>query len=108
HSGSDTLPSIYCLFGGWCRSTGPAWYDDIELVPAASAGMPGPVGRAVDVVARHYARRAPADSVVETLISLKPADPALATAILQGLAGGWPEGQSSAPKVSCSDAAKAR
>jgi putative membrane-bound dehydrogenase-like protein len=105
NTGTATRVSINCLFGGWGRSTGAAWYDDVELVPAASAGMSGPVGRALDVVSRHYAQRAPADSVVATLTSLKSADPALADGVLQGLARGWPEGQSSAPKISEEQAA---
>jgi putative membrane-bound dehydrogenase-like protein len=108
NTGTATRFSINCLFGGWGRSTGAAWYDDIELIPAASAGMSGPVGKAVDVVARHYAQRAPADTVVATLASLKSADPALASGVIQGLAAGWPEGQSSAPKLSEADAATLR
>jgi putative membrane-bound dehydrogenase-like protein len=106
NSGTATQFSINCLFGGWGRSTGAALYDDIELVPAGSGAMPGPVGKAVDVVARHYAQRGAAESVVATLVSLKSADPALATAVIRGLAAGWPEGESAAPKLADADAQK--
>ena len=105
NSGNATRLSVNCLFGGWGRSTGAAWYDDIELVPA-SAGISGPVGKALNVVARHYGQRAPADSVVATLASLKNADAAVATAVIQGLASGWPEEQSAAPKLADADAAR--
>ena len=106
NTGTATQFSINCLFGGWGRSTGAALYDDIELVPAGSGAMPGPVGKAIDVVARHYAQRGTGDSVVATLMSLKSADPALATAVIRGLAAGWPEGESSAPRLVDADAQK--
>ena len=106
NSGPQSVVSINCLFGGWGRSRGVAWYDDLELVKAPSPALAGPLGRAVSIVTTNYARRAPADSVVATLASLKDADPALASAVMEGLSRGWPEGQ--APKLSDADAAALR
>jgi len=36
-SGNDTEVRINCLFGGWGRSTGTAWYDDFELIELFSS-----------------------------------------------------------------------
>lgn len=40
----DDLDSlqINCLFGGWGRSTGTAWFDDVELVRLADRPAPAP------------------------------------------------------------------
>ena len=44
---------INCLFGGWGRAKGTAWYDDIELVKASNTRvLPGTVGQAVSIIAR--------------------------------------------------------
>jgi len=32
-TGATTMVEINCLFGGWGRSTGQAWYDDVSLEP---------------------------------------------------------------------------
>jgi len=68
--------------------------------PAANSGansssseLSGEVGRVVRVVTKHYARRAPSDSIVATLTALKSASPGAATAVLEGLINGWPENQ---------------
>jgi putative heme-binding domain-containing protein len=61
----------------------------------------GKVGVVVKIVARHYAERAPAESVVATLNSLKGADRELAASILDGLVSGWPE--SSPPQLADAD-----
>lgn len=36
-TGKQTRLEINCLFGGWGRSTGQAWYDDVALVKLAGA-----------------------------------------------------------------------
>lgn len=91
NSGELSELTVNCLFGGWGRATGTAWFDDIELRHAANSGLPGEVGRVVRVVTTHYAQRAPGDSIVATLESLKHAPPELAASILDGLVAGWPE-----------------
>jgi putative heme-binding domain-containing protein len=106
NSGSRNVVSINCLFGGWGSSRGTAWYDDLELVPAPAAALPGPLGRAVSIVTSNYARRAPADSVVATLAALKGADGRLAQAVVQGLADGWPDEPKTAPKLNDNDVAE--
>jgi putative membrane-bound dehydrogenase-like protein len=95
NSGSEDHIIINCLFGGWGRATGTAWYDDIELVKAsATHALPGTVGQAVAIISNHYAQRGPTESIVSTLSALKTADAKLATAVIDGLAAGWPEGKS--------------
>ncbi|HEY8504759.1 MAG TPA: HEAT repeat domain-containing protein, partial [Gemmataceae bacterium] len=49
------------------------------------------------IVAEHYARGGPADSVGDLLAGLAGADPRIADAVVDGLANGWPKGQS--PKM---------
>ncbi len=91
NSGSQTTLSINCLFGGWGRSTGAAWYDDIELVALApTVQLPGAVGRVTSIVTTHYAQRGPVESVVSLLASLKNTDPQLARVMIDALASGWP------------------
>ncbi|MEE8467990.1 MAG: hypothetical protein V3T22_06015, partial [Planctomycetota bacterium] len=86
--------SINCLFGGWGRSTGTVWFDDVSLVevrggPDLSA-LPETMGRAVGTVTRHYARRGPVESVLATLEALAGADQGLVGFVLRGLLDGWP------------------
>ncbi len=38
NSGEMKQITINCLFGGWGRTTGTAWFDDIELIPASGSG----------------------------------------------------------------------
>jgi len=101
NSGQMTQVTINALFGGWGRAVGTAWFDDIELQPAPGAELKGEVGRVVRLVTTHYARRAPADSIVATLATLKGAAPGVATAVLDGLMNGWPANQ--APSLSAAD-----
>ena len=101
NSGALTAITINCLFGGWGRSTGTAWYDDIELVPATGTELAGEVGRVVRLVTTHYAQRGPTDSIVPTLVALKGASPVLAETVLDGLMAGWPEEKS--PTLSAGD-----
>lgn len=49
--------------------------------------------RAVRVLAEHYARRAPIDTVDEVIQALKLAEPEVAEAALVGLLAGWPAGK---------------
>lgn len=97
NSGTMTKVSINCLFGGWGRSRGAALYDDIKLVRGHVGGLAGNEGRMIGVVVSHYARSAPSDSVVAMLQSATHADPGLAEVVVDGLAGGWPQGNS--PKL---------
>ena len=90
NSGQMREVTINCLFGGWGRATGTAWFDDIELVPAAGSELAGEMGRVVRIVTAHYALRGPVDSIVLTLTALKGASPALTLSVLDGLMSGWP------------------
>ena len=91
NSGQMTEVTINCLFGGWGRATGTAWFDDVELTAAPGSELPGEIGRVVRIVTTHYAQRGPTDSIIGTLAALKGASPSLAVAILDGLMTGWPE-----------------
>ncbi len=91
NSSQMTEVTINCLFGGWGRATGTAWFDDVELTPAPGSELSGEVGRVVRLVTTHYAQRGPTDTIVDTLAALKGASPSLAVAILDGLMTGWPE-----------------
>ncbi len=68
---------------------------------AVAAELSGEAGRVVRVVTKHYARRAPSDSIVATLGELKNASPRAATAVLEGLIDGWPVNQP--PSLTASD-----
>jgi len=105
-TGSSATVSINCLFGGWGHATGTAYYDDIELTKlgAAVTALPGSTGQVLAAVISHYAQRAPKDSVVATLASLKTAQPQIAQIVIDALAGGWPEGKASAPELTDADA----
>jgi putative membrane-bound dehydrogenase-like protein len=102
NSGQLTELTVNCLFGGWGRATGTAYFDDVELIPAPGSGLPGEVGRVVRVVTGHYAQRGPTESIVATLLALKGAPTELAVPILDGLVAGWPDEKS----VSLSDSDK--
>jgi putative membrane-bound dehydrogenase-like protein len=98
-TGGQSSLVLNLLFGGWGRSTGEAWFDDVELIdlgPASGAPAPGSlpenVGQVVSIVTRHYAERAPVESVLPTLVSLHGADEDLVSFLLDGLVAGWPEG----------------
>jgi putative heme-binding domain-containing protein len=101
NSGAMREVTINCLLGGWGRATGTAWFDDIELVPAAGSELAGEIGRVVRLVTTHYAQRGPVDSIVPTLAALKGASPGVATAILDGLMSGWPSDK--APSLNTAD-----
>ena len=94
NSGQMREVTINCLFGGWGRATGTAWFDDLELTPAAGSELTGEVGRVVRLVTVHYAQRGPVESIVPTLAALRGASPGVAVAILDGLMSGWPTDKS--------------
>ncbi|HVR34513.1 MAG TPA: c-type cytochrome, partial [Methylomirabilota bacterium] len=100
-TGERTQVTINCLFGGWGRARGTAWFDDVQLTQAGGAGLPGEVGRVVQVVTTHYAQRGPVDSIVSTLAALDGAPASVMVPILDGLVEGWPGGR--APALSQSD-----
>ena len=90
NSGQMQEVTINCLFGGWGRARGTAWFDDIELVPAAGSELAGQVGRVTRLVTTHYAQRGPVDTIVPTLAALKGSSPQISVAVLDGLMSGWP------------------
>ena len=94
NSGQMREVTINCLFGGWGRVTGTAWFDDIELTPAAGSELAGEMGRVVRLVTTHYAQRSPVESIVPTLAALNGASASIAVAVLDGLVGGWPSDKS--------------
>ena len=111
-SGSNTSLQLNLLFGGWGRSRGEAWWDDVELVAlgpggpidlASSTSEAGKLGDIVKLVTRHYAERGPSDTIVATLQSVKGADRDIAGSVLDGLVAGWPDG--GAPKFTDADKA---
>ena len=96
-TGNRDRVSINCLFGGWGRSRGTAWFDDVSLLELgqsnALASLPHVLGDVVRNVTRHYASRGPVESVIGTLTALAEADEGLAAYVLQGIASGWPSGK---------------
>ena len=114
-SAGNTSLQLNMLFGGWGRAKGEAWWDDVELI---ELGPGGPIdlatapssgqcklGDVIKLVTRHYAERAPVESVVATLSSIKGADRETASSVLDGLVAGWPSAADSAPKFSDADKA---
>jgi putative membrane-bound dehydrogenase-like protein len=91
-SGALSRVTVNCLFGGWGRSKGEAWWDDLELVEVSGPSLPGRLGEIVTIVTRHYAHRGPTESILATLSALKGADARLAEFVFDGLAAGWPKG----------------
>jgi putative membrane-bound dehydrogenase-like protein len=115
-SGQYTTLQLNLLFGGWGRAKGEAWWDDVELVelgPATTASLASgqtsasaKLGEVMRLVTRHYAQRAPSDSIVATLSAVQGADREMAANVLDGLVAGWPDGANSSPKLSEADRAK--
>jgi putative heme-binding domain-containing protein len=101
NSGEMREVTVNCLFGGWGRATGTAWFDDVELAPAGGSELGGEMGRVLRVVTTHYAQRGTVDSIVPTLLALKSASPVVATTVLDGLMTGWPEEKH--PSLSATD-----
>jgi putative membrane-bound dehydrogenase-like protein len=115
-SGGNTTLQLNLLFGGWGRAKGQAWWDDVQLIELGPGGSidlaanpdagPGKLGDIIKLVTRHYAERAPVESIVATLASVKGANRDTASSILDGLVAGWPEGASTSPKLSDTDKAE--
>ena len=61
NSGQMREVTINCRFGGWGRATGTAWFEDIELAPAAGSELGVEVGHMARLVTVHYAQRGPLD-----------------------------------------------
>ena len=104
-TGNHSSVTINMLFGGWGRSKGEAWYDDVQLIElgpvraisTTGAESPeGKLGQIVRIVTRHYAERAPVDTIVATLDALKGSEPRLVESVLDGLVAGWPDGADAA------------
>ncbi|MFZ9023095.1 MAG: c-type cytochrome, partial [Litorivicinaceae bacterium] len=92
NTGALEVITLNCLYGGWGRCTGTAWFDDVSLTPAPGSGFAGELGRVLRVVTSHYAQRGPVESVVSTLTASKNASPEIATLLLDTLRSSWPEG----------------
>jgi len=41
-AGANDAVEVTCLFGGWGKATGKAWYDDVELTLISSEELPAP------------------------------------------------------------------
>jgi putative membrane-bound dehydrogenase-like protein len=87
-----TQVELNCLFGGWGRSTGTAWYDDLSVVDlGASQARATATGEVERLVARNLVPATPLAAQDRLLAQLGDADPGLSAAILDGLAAGWSE-----------------
>ena len=62
------------------------------------------VASVLRLVTSHYARRAPVESIVETLLGINQSSPSVITTSLDSLSDNWPANQ--VPEISESDAAK--
>ena len=83
----DTI-SLNLLFGGWGKSTGKAWFDDIAYVKTGSSGKastPGSGGGDLAAIARTFGRLATPTQLtaLNTLLASKPS--AAARTIADGL-----------------------
>jgi uncharacterized protein len=85
-SGNQRQIELNCLYGGWGRSTGTAWFDDISVVDLGPTGSPG-AGSDLDLpgIARAFARTAtPAQlASLNTALAAKPS--ALSRTIAEAL-----------------------
>ena len=75
----DTI-SLNLLFGGWGKSTGTAWFDDLACVKVGSGGGPASAAGPGDLtaIARTFARLATPTQLtaLNTLLASKPSAPA--------------------------------
>ncbi|HSZ57570.1 MAG TPA: PVC-type heme-binding CxxCH protein [Tepidisphaeraceae bacterium] len=94
---------INCLFGGWGRAKGTAYFDDIRLVKLGGAGLPAAEARAVRLVAAQYASRAPSDSIDSLLAVMPKADPAVVNMMLHAMASSWPKDKVPTPTTAQDD-----
>jgi putative membrane-bound dehydrogenase-like protein len=104
--GSPEAGSAVAAFLREPRNASDRWLPGAAISAAAASALPflaavaRPGGGKADglpqaarVVAGHLARQAPADSAGPLLAALAEAPPAIAEAMLTGLAGGWPAGK---------------
>ena len=85
---------INCLFGGWGKSTGTAWFDDVTVVevgPATQQGGVGTDGAFERLIARNAGHHLAVAEQLSLLEALGTAHPGLAGAVLDGLAVAWAE-----------------
>ena len=88
----NTRIRIYCMFGGWGKSTGTAWYDDLELVALhPSLGNQLNVGVS-SVVARNFAAKAKAETLRPWIELMPKINPELVEPLIEGFSAGWPAG----------------
>jgi putative membrane-bound dehydrogenase-like protein len=105
--GSPEAGAAVAAFLSEPRNTSDRWIPGAAISAAAPSALPflaavsrsgdgksGTLAQAARVVAGHLARQAPADAVSPLLAALAEAPPAIAEAVLTGLAGGWPAGKS--------------
>ncbi len=91
-------------------SDGDRWIHDAAVsaaannaagfLPALATSQQAPQGRALEtlkLVAGHYGRTGPTESIATVLSYLSDADPTVADAVLAGIASGWPADKS--PKL---------
>ncbi|HVU86896.1 MAG TPA: PVC-type heme-binding CxxCH protein [Pirellulales bacterium] len=64
----------------------------LDAIATFNGAPPAPLLTAARVVAEHFARGKPGDAVAPLLARLPEADVAISTALIGGLAAGWPEG----------------
>ncbi|MEY2747116.1 MAG: hypothetical protein RL112_2158, partial [Planctomycetota bacterium] len=88
--------SINLLFGGWGRSRGRAWWDDVSLTKVDDAEALGALNmaqvRALDVAASTLVER-DADAARRLFPRLQGADPAVRLRLLESFAREWPKGR---------------
>ncbi len=80
-TGKQTAIQLNCLFGGWGKSTGKAWFDDIACVKLGASGASGATTStegAADIMAisRTFARVATPTqlTMLNTLLASKPSN----------------------------------
>lgn len=82
--------TINCLFGGWGQATGQAWFDEVRLVELASDALSGRAGRLAALATRALAASGDGAQLDALWPTLASAEPAVVTAVLDGIANGWP------------------
>jgi len=86
-TGNHSKLQLNCLFGGWGKSTGSAWFDDISCVKLGPTGAGGTGAGAADLLAisRTFGRVATPTQMaaLNTLLASKPGP--LSRAISEGL-----------------------
>ena len=110
---ANTADQLNMLFGGWGRSKGEAWCDDVQLIELGPGGparcrprsgrrrqRPGQAREVIKIVTRHYADPPrPIRSSPRSRPSRAPIA-ALAESVLDGLVAGWPDGKPTPPPSS--------